>query len=325
MGQQYLRIVEVKIEGGPTFTYDASRPQQGPNGVVDGLRIRFETKQADRSNPNLMQVWVTNLRDDTTQAAFKTGRQITLSAGYPGAVGVLFKGQIRQARNLREATTDKVLHIIAADQSIPRNYAVVNKTLSANHTHYDRAMVAIDALKAMGCSTGYVAKDALTTTKFPRGIAMFSMAKDALREICTATKTSWSIQNGAVQIVENDKPKPGQTIVLSGSTGLVGRAVQTIQGIEGTCLLNMNIVPTCAIKLDSKLIEQAVLSQSYTGAASNDLLPKLATDGNYRVFYVCHRGDTHGNDFYTDWIAVRTADKTIPVAAAVRGIATPNV
>lgn len=324
MSQQYLRIVQVKIDGMPAITYDATRPQYGPNGPVDGLRIRFETRQADKSNPNLLQVWITNLKDETTQPAFKVGAAITLSAGYGSEVGVLFKGQIRQARNTREGVADKVLHVIAADMSTPRNYAVVNTTLSANHTHYDRAMAAVKQLQAMGCTVGYIAKDALTQTKFPRGFSIFDMAKDVLRNTCMATKTSWSIQNGAVQIVENAKAKPGAAIVLSPSSGLIGRAVQTIQGIEGTCLLNFNIVPTRAIKVDSKLIDQAVLDQSYTGAKSNDLYPKLATDGMYKVFYVGHVGDTHGEEFFTRWLAVRMADNNVPVAAAVRGLSTPN-
>ncbi len=78
-------------------------------------------------------------------------------------------GQIRQARNLREDVTDKVLVIIATDSGDARNFAVVNKSLASGHTHMDRAQAAIDALKALGVQQGYIDTAALSKIKFPRG------------------------------------------------------------------------------------------------------------------------------------------------------------
>ena len=319
MTQQYLRTVELKIEGGKTFRY------VGDENGGQGLRIRFETTQADRSTPNVLRAQVTNLADSSTQPAFYKGKTITLSAGYAGAVGVLFKGQIQQARNLRENTTDKVLSIIATDASQPRNYAIANQTLSAGHTHYDRVMVAANAFKAMGVSIGYIDKDALLPVKFNRGFAAFGMAKDLLRQTCTACKTSWSIQNGVFQVVKNDKPKPGGTIVLNSKTGLVGLPIQTIQGVEGTCLLNYNIVPTCSVQIDQKSIQQAEIDPSTTGAPNNALLEMygIATDGQYKVFYVSHAGDTRGEEFYTHFVCVKASAGTVSPALAARGIAAP--
>ncbi|MGN8092267.1 hypothetical protein [Methylobacterium sp. 22177] len=321
MTQQYLRTVSVEIEGGKTFTY------RGDENGGQGLRITFETTQKDASTPNVARIGIFNLADSSTQPAFYVGKTVTLSAGYVGSsIYVLFKGQILQARNLRADVTDKVLAILATDGSEPRNYAVVNKTLSAGHTHYDRAMACFEPMKALGITLGYIDKDALSKVKFPRGAALFGGAKDWLRQTSAATRTSWSIQNGKLQILANDKALPGGEIVLNSRTGLVGLPVQTIQGIEGAALLNGQIVPGRVVRIDQKSIQQAEFDPSITGAPNNAQLQQfgLSTDGRYKIFYVGHLGDTRGEPFFTNFIGVAMSAGSISPAMAARGIGTPN-
>ena len=308
MGEQYLRNVRVEIEGGKTFNYDAEE-----NGG-QGLRIRFETQQKNTSTPNVANILITNLTDASTQPAFHRGATVTLSAGYAQGIQTLFKGQIKQSRNMREDWTDKILNILCVDSGDARNYAVVSKTLAAGHTHMDRAQVAINALKKLGVSEGYIAKDALSKVKFPRGFAAFGNAKDLLREIAFATQTTVSIQNGKVQILENSKGLPGGTIVLNSRTGLVGLPEQTIQGIEGRCLLNGSIRPGTLIQLDEKSILRGAYDPSYLGDAKNSTLPQIATDGIYKVWVVSHQGDTRGNEFFTSFICLRGNDVSIPLS-----------
>lgn len=315
MGQQYLRNVRVQIDGGKTFNYDGS-----VNGG-QGLRIRFDTQQKNASTPNVANILITNLTDASTQPAFHAGKQVTLSVGYGQGIQTIFKGQVKQARNLREDVTDKVLALLCVDSGDARNYAVVNKSLSAGHTHMDRAQVAIDALKQLGVNQGYIAKDALSQIKFPRGFAAFGNAKDLLREIAFATKTTWSIQNGNVQILENDKGLPGGTIVLNARTGLVGLPEQTIQGVEGRCLFNGQIVPGSLIQIDQKSIQQGAFSADYLGDLKNYNYSPIAADGIYKVWVVSHSGDTRGNEFYTSFIAVKIGSASI--ALSQQGYSTP--
>lgn len=317
MGLQYLRNVRVEIAGGLTVNYD------GDENGGQGFRIRFEVRQMDVSTPNYAIIRITNLKDSSTQPAFTKGAQVTLSVGYGQNLQTIFKGQVAQARNLREDVTDKVLSVLATDSGTPRNFAVVNKTLQAGHTHMDRAQVAIDALKALGVQVGYIAKDALTKTKFPRGFACHGMAKDLLREVCAATGTSWSIQNGKLQIVPNDQAKPGGTIVLNGKTGLVGLPIQTIQGIEGQALLNPQIVVGSLVQIDQKSIQQAQIDPSVYGDTQSALLPEIATDGIYKVYVAEHAGDTRGQEFYTSFVCIKKGSLPTP-ALKTRLIAMPD-
>lgn len=317
MGLQYLRNVRVEIAGGKTFDYD------GEANGGQGLRIRFEVRQRDVSTPNYAIIRITNLTEASTQPAFVKGAQITLSVGYGSTLQIIFKGQIAQARNLREDVTDSVLSILATDSGTARNYAVVNKTLGAGHTHMDRAQVGIDALKALGVTQGYIATEALTKTKFPRGFAAHGMAKDLLREVCAATGTSWSIQNGAIQIVPNDQAKPGGTIVLNGKTGLLSYPVQTIQGIEGQALLNPQIVVGGLVQIDQRSIQQAQIDPSVYGDTQSAILPEIATDGIYKVYVAEHVGDTRGEEFETTFVCIKKGSLPTP-ALKTRLIAMPD-
>lgn len=325
MTLQYLRTLQVAIEGGKTFDYDGTKPESITDGRTDGpgLRMTFETQQKDASTPNVARIGVYNLSHESTAPSFYVGKKVTLSAGYAsGNSYVLFQGEIRQARNLRENVTDTVLAILATDGDTPRNYALVNRTLAKGHTHLDRVMVAADALKAMGVTIGYIDKDNLTKAKFPRGFACFGMAKDLLRQTCTAAAASWSIQNGTFQVVDNNKPMPGGDVILTSRTGLVGLPVQTIQGIEGVALLNGEIFPTRVVRIDNRSIQQAEIDPSLRGAETNSMLSLygLSPDGRYKVFVVSHVGDTRGNEFYTKFIGVKLQAGTISPALAQRGI-----
>ena len=320
MTDQYLRNMSVEIEGGATWSY------HGDENGGQGLRMTFEITMRDISTPNVARVGVFNLKDSSTQPAFFVGKRVKVSAGYvTGSSYVLFDGEIIQARNLRVDVTDKVLTILATDKSDARNYAVVNKTLSAGHNYNDRVMACFEPMKALGLGLGYIDSAALSKTKFPRGAALFGNVKDHLRQICAATRTSWSIQQGKLQILSNDKPLPGSEIVLNSRTGLVGMPVQTIQGIEGVCLLNGNMVPGCVVRIDQKSIQQAEYDPSVTGAPNNKLLDQfgISRDGRYKVFYVGHVGDTRGEPFFTNFICVKLEALSSSYALSSRGIGTP--
>ncbi|MCJ2087511.1 hypothetical protein MKK88_16200 [Methylobacterium sp. E-005] len=333
MTELYLRKVQVAVEGGRTWTYDGTLPESNADGrtQVPGLHIRFRTQQKDASTPNVARIDIYNVSPSSVAATLMTGKQVTLSAGYgDGPAHILFKGQIRQARaNVRDDTMDpdSYLAILATDSSQARNFAVVNKSLSAGHTYYDQVMVCADALKELGVEVGYIDKDRLTKTQFSRGYAAHGMAKSLLREVCNATKTSWSIQNGVFQVVANDKLKPGSTIALNGRTGLIGQAVQTIGGIEGKSLLNGLIVPTSTVQIDNGSIQRAEIDPSIAGEPNNQLLAQygaLSSDGTYKVFYASHEGETRGNPFYTSFVAVSAAVGVVPPQYASRGVSLPN-
>lgn len=316
MGQQYLRSAHLKVgNGSEQIGYSTQE-----TGAVDQLRFRFFVQQNDNSTPNTANIWITNVTRQTATKVMEEYKKVKLSAGYQGMEYTLFEGDVFQARYLREDLTDTILHIIARSGDRARNDAVVNKALAAGHTFRDRVDIAVAAMKPFGITVGQI--DDFGSRKFPKGFACFGMAKDLLRDVCTATQSSWSIQNNTLQIVKNDGALKRPVTVLNASTGLIGLPVQTIQGIEGRCLLNGTLVPGSLIKIDQKSVQAAAFNPGYTsegraGLAEN--FPNIATDGIYKLFEVNYNGDTRGQPWYAEFVGIRNGD-AISAALAARGI-----
>lgn len=317
MNEHFLRCVELKI-GGQTFVYDGTIPDNIADGRSEGpgLRIRFEVRAQDGATPGYARIDVFNVSGSTSAAALKVGAPVRLSAGYGGETAEIFKGetvQVRAGVRDRPDNPNSYLSILAQDGGTARNFAIVNKTLSKGHTNEDRIRACLDAMKEHGVSTGYVASAALQTIKFPRGIAMFGMAKDYLRKLCEGTGTSFSIQRTKAQVLELDKTLPGSQIVLNGQTGLLGLPVLTVRGVEARSQMNGRIIPGTAVKINSKDIQIAAGGPGYGQDASQlsyelNAADRLSADGVYKVLFAEHIGDTRGPPFETSFICYNPRD-----------------
>lgn len=309
MPEQYIRRAKLTLEGSGR-ELDASE-----------LRMRFEVRQSTASTPHVLNLRMNNLEKQNMRRALEEYKKVTLSVGYGAgttSLETIFKGEILQARIGRENITDTYLHVLATCGETARNFGFVNQTLAAGHTYGDRVNVALKALKEYGISPGHIAD--LGSTKFPRGFVAFGPVKQMLRDLCEATGTSWHINKDKVHIIKNDRPKPGgNTIVLNSDTGLIGLPEQTINGIEGRCLMNPRIEPGCLVQINEESIQRVGYNPSFTGQANEAFFPKIAADGIYRIEMAEHIGDTRGPDWYTEFVGIKKGDPISPGLAS-RGI-----
>ena len=284
MARQWIRSCELTVGSG--------------SDALDllGLHVSFEVRYATAQYPTFADITVENPSDQTVNRVQKELSAVTLKAGYAENSGLIFKGEAVYKRAGRASPTETYLNLLCKSGDRAYKNATVSKTLAAGHTFNDQLQVALDAMKREGIEIGHVAQ--LDGRKMPRGITLFGMARDVLRRVCIANNASWTIHNGKVQVTKNGDGLPGDTIVLNSRTGLIGRPVQTFQGIEVRCLLNPRISPGCKIKIDEKAIERVRLSPDYSDRTVQDYAPGLATDGVYRVIAVRHIGDTREN---TPW------------------------
>lgn len=265
-----------------------------------GLRIRFSVKRWRTQTPNNATITITNLSDATAQKISKEYDACVLQVGYGDQLATIFQGEIKQKiGNGLETPTDTYFKILAAEGQKAYSYGIVNKTLASGHTFKDQVNACLEALKPYGITAGYIAD--LGSAKMPRGRAMFGMIREHLRAICRTTDTTWSIEGNQLQIVKNNAPLPGQAIVLSSKTGLIGMPVQTFDGIKARCLLNPNIKAGCTVQINEADIQRQELSlQLGQGEYQSGTLPSVATDGLYTVWYTEHTGDSRGTEWYTD-------------------------
>ena len=70
------------------------------------------------------------------------------------------------------------------------------------------------------------------------------------------------------------------------------------------CLINPQIRMGGLIKLDNASVQQYRLPLNISAQAQNLLVPSIADDGMYRVFYVEYMGDTRGNDWFCELVCL---------------------
>ena len=276
---------------------------KGSAGLELGaLRVVFATRKGDVETPNSAEIRVYNLSAGTANRIRREFTRVVLQAGYQDNIGTIFDGTIRQVRTGRENGTDTWLEIIAADGDAAYNFATVNTTLAAGSKPADRVAVAQAAMAEKGAGAGYTPD--LGGQALPRGKVMYGMARQHMRNEAETTDTTWSIQDGKVQMLPRAGYLPGAAVVLTHETGLVGTPEQTQDGIRVRCLLNPRLRIGGRIKLDNA----SVLRAKTDLKASALLPPSLDHDGIYRILTVEFRGDTRGNDWYADMVCIGIDD-----------------
>lgn len=270
---------------------------------LSSLACVFDIFQFTAETPNNASVRIINPSAETARQFTSAGaefKKITIEAGYQDNKGVLFKGNIVQARYGRLSPTDKYLDIFAADGDQAYNFATVSKTLAAGSTPKDHYDVAIKAMGEHGAKAGFNGLD-LSSPRYPRPVVLFGMARDVLRNIAHAKDANWSIQNGEIEMVKPAQTKPGGAIKLNSETGLVGMPTQEISGIQVRCLINPQIRVHSLIHIDEASIQKARLAIDAGGNTQNPQnarLPDIATDGLYKVLRIDVHGESHNDSWH---------------------------
>jgi hypothetical protein len=279
------------------------------------LHCKFAISRSDAQSPNWAAITVDNLADETAKRIQAEGTRLILQAGYRDLVGVIFDGTITQAIYGRPNGTETTLTLAASDGDLAYNFATVNQTLAAGATQADQVKTAIAAMSAHGVGEGFLAD--MGGPSLPRGKVMYGMARDVMRQSCRSSVATWSIQDGKVQVLKRTGLLPGTAVLLSPSTGLIGTAEQTEDGIKARCLLNPMIRVGGTVKLDqSAILEQVTQAPSGGSTAETKKPSPIAADGIYRVYEVGYVGEIPGNDWYCNLVCLG-ADQSAPAGAEV--------
>lgn len=305
MSRQYKRFCSLIVSGGDGEGLDLSE-----------LRIEFKVRQWDIQTPNSADIRIWNLKPETSKRVEKEFTRVTLQAGYEGAdAGIIFDGTIVQIRRGRANATDTFLDIMAADGDAAYNFAVVNASLAAGSKPEDRLKAITAAMEKYEVTQGATPEDGLGDAALPRGKVMFGMAQDHMRDLAASTLTTWSIQNGKVNVVKKDGYLPDEAVVLNSQTGLIGLPEQTQDGINARCLLNPKLKVSGRVQINNASIQRAAMSLQYTAI---NYFPSVAEDGFYRIVVIDHEGDTRGDAWYSDIVCV-AIDETVSLGLGQRG------
>lgn len=289
---------------------------------LSAFHTRFEVQNADVESPNNCAIRIYNMTKKTVKQLIDNAefKSVALNAGYEsGNYGIIFQGQIKQFRIGKESNVDSYLDILASDGDIAYNKSFISATMAKGYTSTD---VINQAAKSMGLPVdiGTVKADLQHVPSLnPRGKVLFGMSRMFVRNAASTLDSSWSIQNGRIQIVPNKGYMSGEAVELNATTGLVGIPEQTDEGIRMRCLLNSKIRIGGLVYLNNDDINITMQSNPksanipYNSRAQLQPLAPLSDRGIYRVFVAEHEGDTRGQQWYTNIVglAMDTTDNIV--------------
>lgn len=287
----------------------AYEPEPAEALELSDMHVIFEVKQEDVQSPDNCSIRVENLSRDTESKIQGGYQRVVLQAGYWGApYGVIFTGSIKQFRKGRTDAKTTYLDILAADGDLAYNYAFMCSNIGPGTTPRQRAEAAAKALVEKGILRGTLNIPS-TGGVLPRGKVLFGLVRAHLRTMCADRGASWNILQGKLNITPLDGYLPGEAVVLTAKTGLIGRAEQTENGVTARCLINPQIRVGGLVRLDNSSInvtQQAPVFALPAGQLPYDkyvgvqMFADIAADGLYRVYVAEFKGDTRGRDWYCD-------------------------
>lgn len=263
-----------------------------------------------------MRARIYNLKKETAAKIGGEFNMITLQAGYEnGNFGIIFQGTIKQTATGRERNVDSYVDVWAADGDDWYNFAVISLALKAGQTpaqiitaiQSSPSVNGVPVVNFAGDATELIAGAAAGTQQaLSRGKTMFGMSREYARDWASKYGYSWSLQNGQFVVVPITGYRPGEAVVLSSTTGLIGIPEATADGVKVRALLNPLIRIGCLVQIAQGDINHITMQQQ--GLSYNPSTPAVAglatAQGFYRVMTAEFEGDTRGNAWYVDLICL---------------------
>lgn len=286
---------------------------------VSNLRCTFRIEKVAMQTANYAEVSIYNLSAGTEAEIIKEGDRVIVEAGYQGVIttdangnlieatpkqyGVIFDGLVIQALRDKEDNVNYKLTLVCMDgDSFLANNII---KLSVGGGQNQRQIVETIVSKAeTPTETARITPD-LSTQTLPRGKVFFGTPKQYLNKIASDNNANFWVDDGAVYITKSTDIPPGEALVLTPQTGLIGVPQQNQDGIEFKCLLNPNIKLMTMIKIDNSMIRQLKQQVGQYPAL-------LDADGQYQVYKVSYVGDTRGDDWQTEIVGIGRNGKNAP-------------
>lgn len=273
-----------------TVTLGSTQISNVLNGSVlanGGLRVEFKVAKTLKKEPNTLDLRITNLARGTRAKYTSTlSVPVIVSAGYQGTEGVLFSGDSRTIDHVDNGHAEFLTHVQCGDGEKAYRFSNFKAAYGPGKKTAD---VIRDCAKSFGIGLGNL-EDVLSKTKFrgqliefARGATFHGRTAAQLETLLKSVGIKWSIQNGALQLLEENKPDNGKAVLLTKSTGLIGspdHAAPEKKG--GKAILKLKSLLQPNIRCGGVLKVEAE-----------------GVNGQFVVQSLSHEGDSHGLNWFT--------------------------
>lgn len=296
---RYFRLV-VATDGSKTEALDLS-----------DFRCVFKISQAVIGKPCTAEITVYNVAKSTvdriqvpTNAVVGSKRlRVIIEAGYQNDHSVIFQGDLWWKSVGRESETETFMRLVAASGDRAHQYAVVNASIPKGASQEEVFSAVAASFAEKGVPTG--SKPTLMTTKLPRGKVLYAMSADAMQGIADTNGFDWGYTSSGLVAIRKDQnyDPTEEVIVLNSKTGMLGRPMLTVEGVEVESLLLPKADIGTLVQIDNRSIQRENYDTSVSqGAMQTNMAvtdDMISADGLYRVVGREHSGDTRGNEWRT--------------------------
>lgn len=211
-----------------------------------GLRVTAKVTRSLKPSANTATISVYNLNEQHRNALTKVASPtVSLTAGYENQLTRIFVGQAIHVRHER-----KDGDIVTTVSTTDSGGAGQTKRIARSFPKGARAGDVLEALvKALGVKPGNLAqvKAKLNAGKgatlYSEGVSISGNVRDELGVLCRSCGFEWSVQDGAVQILDAGKALDSAAIVLDKSLFIGTPSISNLGVIEGTTFLQKDFSP----------------------------------------------------------------------------------
>lgn len=244
------------------------------------LRVVFEINRNLTKHPDPAQITIYNLATKT-RSGFYQGAPVRLTAGYKDAAGLIYAGTLTGITPNRDGP-DYAVTLNCRDGDAAYR-ATCNKAYAVGAP---LSLVVRDLAAAMGLTVGGSTQQLLAGYRTRGPLVTVGYGQDKIGQLLAPYGLRWCMIDGSVVVVEGDGATAEEAILLTPDTGLIGSPEPisdkvppvgaVVRRLRVTSLLQPGFLPGRKVKLQS-----------------------VEYSGVYRVDRLVHKGDTHGQDWYS--------------------------
>lgn len=251
---------------------------------VSGLHVKFHVKRTGKSAPNTMDLSVLNPGPKTIDEWMQVKNPVArLDVGYgrEPVMSTIFSGAARFISPKRTDSKTTEVEIQAGDGEAELRKARIAKQVPAKVKPGELLRTVAESL---GVKKGNL--DAAVSklnakglgSMFSAGAALSGNAVPIMDRVCRSYGLEWSVQDGALQILELGVALEGRTVPkLTRESGLIGSPqIDSKHVLSFECRLNPALAPGVLVVVESQFV-----------------------NGGFRLTDVEHEGDNFGGSWKT--------------------------
>ncbi|QPR69577.1 hypothetical protein I6G82_08320 [Lysinibacillus macroides] len=259
----------------------------GDRKITDPLTVKFSVPFGDNEKVDTIDIQVYNLKDDTINA-IATNQAAILSAGYVDDNGVIFSGTLKKKETKWEGL-DKITTFKCIDSSLDYTKTVIKRTYGRNTP---ASLILRELARDAGLAIGDI--DLPVDFIYRSGKALNGKIKFLVSEIAKDCEAKLHINKGRIYVRDRVK---GDNLGLdiSKETGLIDEPEEIEEETKDE--------KGSTLKNDKKKIKGYKIKVLLNHRITTDVIIKLTSrkvSGVFRVAKGEHKGDTSGQEYYTE-------------------------